>query len=107
WRAHDGARAVGFKLARRHPEVVFRDVLADRGVRKIVLGRKNRVKTYVSERVAMHEGRWTHYGLRASELAAVRISVDAESLLRSVELYEHFYARVRRRLSDAAQDFLE
>lgn len=107
WRTHGGARAVGFKLARRHPEFVFRDVLADPGVRKIVLRRRNRLKTFVSELVARKERRWTHYGVKPGELAEIRVEVEVEALHAYVEQQEAFYERVTRALAAHGQEAVE
>jgi pyrimidine deaminase RibD-like protein/catechol 2,3-dioxygenase-like lactoylglutathione lyase family enzyme/LPS sulfotransferase NodH len=103
WREHSGARAVGFKLARRHPEFVFRDVLADQGVRKIVLRRRNRLKTFVSELVARKEQRWTHYDASPSKLPNITVDVRLDDLRAYVQQQEAFYGRVLRVLESRGQ----
>lgn len=107
WGRHRGARAVGFKLARRHPEFVFRDVLADPGVRKIVLRRRNRLKTFVSELIARKEQRWTHYGARPSELPSLAVEVDVEDLRAFADQQDAFYRRITQTLQARGQGWIE
>ncbi|PRP91171.1 Riboflavin biosynthesis protein RibD [Enhygromyxa salina] len=109
WREHQGARAVGFALARRHPEFVFRDVIADPGVRKIVLRRRNRLETFVSELLARKERRWTHDGASPCELTKIKIEVELEldDLRAYAEQQDAFYDRVTRALEARGQAFIE
>src|SRR5436190_16183182 len=52
WRAGFGKRVIGFKLNRGQNQEVFRNVVADDKIQKLVLVRKNRIKTFVSEQIA-------------------------------------------------------
>ena len=52
---------VGFKMTRGQNEDGPGNVLRDPGVRKIVLKRRNRIKTFVSTLVAERSGQWEVY----------------------------------------------
>lgn len=107
WRRPEGARAVGFKLARRHPEFVFRDVIADPGVRKLLLRRRNRLKTHVSELVAQEELQWTHYGRHPDELPRLQVTVDLDDFRAFALEYDAFYDRITRALVAGGEPWLE
>lgn len=106
WREGFGKRAIGFKLNRGQSPAAFDAVLADAGVRKIILTRRNKVKTYVSELVAQRTGRWESYGQPAQRAPAVRVEVDAGSLLAHIALNESYYARLRGSLEASGQRYL-
>ncbi len=61
WANACGCRAVGFKITRGQPPAVFAAVLADPGLRILLLKRRNRLRTYLSERAAQATGRWESY----------------------------------------------
>ncbi|NKC12047.1 MAG: hypothetical protein GKR94_07545 [Gammaproteobacteria bacterium] len=82
WSRPEGHRALGFKLAWRHDPRVFQAVHGDAGVRKIVLDRRNRLKMYVSEQVALREGRWTHYHIDPNELQSIQVEIDVADMRR-------------------------
>src|SRR5438445_713979 len=48
WETDLGHPCIGFKMTHRQNEPVFQNVVHDREVKKILLRRQNRVKTYVS-----------------------------------------------------------
>lgn len=94
WQRSLGHRAVGFKLNRDQDERVFHQVLADPGVRTILLRRRNRIRTYVSERIAERTGQWESYGKSGAESRAAPrlLEVDAAALRAGVARNERYYA---------------
>lgn len=107
WRHDFGRRAVGFKINRGQNEAAFRHVLADRAVRKIVLWRRNRVKTFVSEVIAEATGRWESYGPAApGEARPARVELDARALAEHARLNAGYYARVVVALESSGQEYL-
>lgn len=106
WREGFGKRAVGFKLNRGQSPAAFDAVLADARVRKLILTRRNKVKTYVSELVALRTGRWESYGRPARPAPPVRVEVDAHSLYEHIALNESYYARLRGSLEASGQRYL-
>lgn len=100
WQRSLGRRAVGFKLNRDQDERVFRRVLADPGVRTILLRRRNRIRTYVSERIAERTGQWESYGKIGAEsrVEPRRLDLDAAALRAGVERNERYYAGLEEEL---------
>ncbi len=107
WRAALGYRVLGFKLNRGQNEAVFRKVLPDPDVLKIVIRRRNRIKTYVSERIAERTGEWESYpGLEIGKRRC-NIDVDLEDLRRHIERNERYYEDIEAVLSSTGQTRLE
>lgn len=106
WRHPLGREAVGFKLARRHPGALFHAVLADPGVAKIILHRSNHLRAYVSQQVAMAEGRWIHYKQRHDDLEPIHVQVDVDAFLDYAWMVEDFHHRIDRQLEQLGQQAL-
>jgi LPS sulfotransferase NodH len=106
WSYSGGKGAVGFKFNSGENETAARAVVDDRAVRKILLSRRNRIKTYVSEQIAEETGRWENYGDAPPEpLHPVR--VEPEALFEHIERNERYYAALRHALGTTAQSWLE
>jgi hypothetical protein len=91
-----GHRCVGFKWTRGQEPSVLTRVAGDPRVRTILLRRRNRLKVYASEQVALRTGQWEVY--RREDLGRERpmVRVGLAELLGFVEAYEAFYASLRR-----------
>ena len=100
WQESRGHRAVGFKLNRGQDERVFRRVLADPGVRTILLRRRNRIRTFVSEAIAERTGQWESYGGSGTEAGAGprRLVVEAAALRAGVARNERYYEELESAL---------
>src|SRR5437763_1727781 len=61
WGAHQGNACAGFKMTHRQNDMVFRSLLVDATIKKIILRRKNRVRTFVSRLIAERTGVWEAY----------------------------------------------
>jgi len=107
WRLFSGERAVGFKLGVGHPTAAFDEIYEDPGVARIVLRRQNRVKAYVSERIAATEGRWTHYDMRPDEIAPIRVHVDPTALVAWTGMIDRYYTGVLANLRATGRPYLE
>ncbi|MFZ0256583.1 MAG: hypothetical protein WAN46_13295 [Gammaproteobacteria bacterium] len=107
WHDTLGFPVVGFKLNRGQSLVVLNRVLRDRAVRKIIIKRANRIKTFVSERIAEVTGEWESY--RESELSGkqVTVAVDPAELCRHVVANQRFYQEIHQSLDDTAQSAME
>jgi hypothetical protein len=84
WAADLGHTHVGFKMTHRQNEAVLDAVLRDTDVRKIVLRRKNRVRTFVSKRISEELDQWEVYGEAelGSERPRVRVDDTRQPFLR-------------------------
>lgn len=93
WANPLGKRCVGFKMTRGQDQAVIDAVLADPGVRVIVLRRTNRLKTFVSELRAERTSRWEVYD-KADIATCARVPVDLRALDAYVADNEAFYAGI-------------
>jgi len=106
WNHSFGRPVVGIKFCRGQNRAAFEALLDDPEVRKIVMRRRNRVKTYVSEMVAQLTGEWESYpGLRPAG-ERLQVPVLAAGLCRYVEHNQAYYDEIARRLAANGQTAL-
>jgi LPS sulfotransferase NodH len=106
WSTPLGRSAVGFKLCWRQHEIAYRAVLADASVRKIVLQRRNRVKTFVSLLRARQTGEWVVYDEDALQPERPRIRVEPSELLENVAFNDAYYEEIAATLAATGQESL-
>ena len=104
WRTNLGRAAVGFKMCLWQHEPAYRAVMPDRSVRKILLKRRNRVKSFVSLLLARQTGEWVVYDDRGAPAPRPQVHVDHATLLENIALHDRFYAETERALSESGQD---
>jgi riboflavin biosynthesis pyrimidine reductase/LPS sulfotransferase NodH len=102
-----GRNAVGFKLNRGQNETAFQDVLADENIRKIVLRRRNRVKTFVSELIAQQTGQWESYEFSDFSRPSPAVEIDVTQLGEYLAATDNYYAGVENLLRSTGQHYLE
>ena len=107
WRAHLGHQCVGFKLNLGQEAAAFDRVLGDPGVRKIVLRRRNRVRTFVSEAIAQLTGAWESYEELPAEDDPPRLTVTPSQLRAHAERNARYYAGIERRLVALGRPWFE
>ena len=107
WQTGGDDMCVGFKSTRGQDQQVLKNVLEDAGVKKIVLRRRNRIKTYVSERIAQATHQWEVYSQHDLMLPRPRIHVDAAELKEHIASNQRFYAEIMAALSCPSQPHLE
>jgi LPS sulfotransferase NodH len=107
WSEHRGHSHVGFKMTHRQNEAVLDAVLRDRGVRKVVLRRRNRVRTYVSRLISEQTGRWEVYDEAELGREQPRVRVDVVALRQSVAENDAYYDDVERSLRDVGRPYLD
>lgn len=107
WQESFGHRVVGFKLCKGQNPTVFRRVLADRGVKKILIERKNRIKTLVSEKVAELTGEWESYPGMVIGKRKLKVEVDLAGLREHIAVTQRYYDGLREMLEDSRQEWLE
>ncbi len=106
WQHTLGKGCVGFKMTRGQDEKVIDAVLADPGVRVIVLRRRNRIKTFVSELRAERTDRWEVYD-HADIAACPRVPVDLQALEAYMAENEAFYAHIDAALARSGSPALQ
>jgi riboflavin biosynthesis pyrimidine reductase len=106
WRHSWGKRAIGFKFNIEENPAAVDTVLRDSTVRKILLTRRNRIKTYVSERIAEQSGEWESYrGTKITPPGPIR--VDPVALFEHVEINRRYYLDLQRILRATGQAWLD
>jgi hypothetical protein len=98
---------VGFKLTHRQNELVFRHLLADSSVAKIVLRRQNRLKTYVSQQVSEALAEWEVYRVEDLVRDRPRVRVEPGRFLERVAFDDGYYNEIRHALQDGGHDWIE
>ena len=99
------AHAIGFKIFPGQNDSVLDSILQNKGIKKIVLERKNLLNGYVSKQIAKKTGVWSKYMGEGTQLEKVKINVD--SFIRYVNLIESSIEKVRDTLQSSNQEFLE
>lgn len=107
WRSGSQVASVGFKWTRGQNELVLQHVLEDAGIKKIVLRRNNRIKTFVSEKIAQQTGQWEVYRGDRLKTPRPQIRIDTPDLLRHITLNEDFYEELDTTLSRSGQPQLQ
>ena len=107
WATRLGYPCVGFKFTHRQNELIFRHLLADSTVAKVVLRRQNRMKTYVSYRISEALAEWEVY--RPQDLVRDRptIRVDPEQFLERVAFDDAYYNEIRGAVEAGGHPWIE
>ena len=106
WKLDLGRRIVGFKMTHGQEGAAMDAVVADAAVKKIVLRRRNRVKTYVSELVSLELDQWEVY-TESELLARPRVTVDPKLLDENIARNERFYSDLVATLDGRGQEHAE
>jgi hypothetical protein len=107
WGNAQGASCVGFKMTRGQNDAVMRSLIEDSGVLKIVLYRKNRIKTFVSEQVARQTDQWEVYAGDERITDVPKLRVDVDLLKAHADLNGRFYEEIRDSLNAKQQPCIE
>jgi hypothetical protein len=107
WGNTKGASCVGFKMTRGQNDTVMKSLIEDSTVLKVILHRKNRLKTFVSELIARQTDQWEVYAGDELVTDAPKLSVDVESLKAHCDLNERFYEDIQHSLQTKQQPFIE
>ncbi len=107
WENPLGASCVGFKMTRGQNDAVMRALIDDLGVLKILLNRRNRLKTFVSEQLARQSDQWEVYAGDDLVTDKPRLHVDIESFRAHCDLNKRFYQDVEHALRSGRQRWIE
>jgi len=103
WQAGREHPCVGFKWTRGQSTTVLEHVVQEREIIKIVLRRRNRVKTYVSAEIAQATQQWEAYSQQELTQPRPRVTVENAQLRRHISENERFYADLRTALERTQQ----
>lgn len=103
WQTWHNHRCIGFKWTHGQNEVVLRNVLEDSGIKKIVLRRRNRIKTYVSEKIARKTQQWEVYHEQELVMPRPRVTVEMADLNKHIAQNRHFYDEIASSLERLEQ----
>ena len=107
WEHPQGASCVGFKMTRGQNAAIMQGLTVDHAVSKILLYRKNRLKTFVSEQIARQTNRWEVYAKGKLATDVPRVHIDVESFKAHCDLNKSFYADIERGLRSSRQPWIE
>jgi LPS sulfotransferase NodH len=107
WLTGRDYRCVGFKWTRGQNKTVFESVLEDSGIKKIVLRRGNRIKTYISEQIAEQTRQWEAYSQQELHLSRPSVTVDNVKLLEHISLNRQFYTDIGESLRRTHQPHID
>lgn len=105
WQIPTISKCVGFKITRGQAEPMLEELLHDSRIKKIVLRRRNRLKTLVSELVAQKTDQWELYCQR-EKLDPPRVRVELNQLLNHVAENNAFYDKIVHTLSVSTQPYI-
>lgn len=105
WQQHAGKSCIGFKMTYQQNLTVFNSVLANPEIKKIILRRKNTVKSYVSKLIAEKSGVWEDYG-EARHDKSLQVEVDLQLLRQDIAANQDYYAHIDQRLEQTQQQCL-
>ena len=106
WQTGSNEAGVGFKWTRGQNEEVLDSVVSNTDVKKIVLRRRNRIKTYVSDLIAQETRQWEVYSEGELALPRPRIHVDPAELSEHIAGNARFYDELSLELSRQNQPHL-
>ena len=93
-------------MTRGQNEQALANVLADPGVHKIVLKRKNRIKTYVSSLIAEQSGQWEVYSDADLIEPRPKVELSVSDVRRHMAENEAHYSQIKNVLQCSAQNAL-
>jgi riboflavin biosynthesis pyrimidine reductase/LPS sulfotransferase NodH len=91
-----GRNAVGVKINRGQNALAFSEVFSDVDIRKIILRRRNRVKTFVSELIAERTGQWESYDFSDFSQPSPAVKIDVDELRGYLAATDDYYAGMER-----------
>ena len=108
WQHNYNFNAVGFNLFPSHIPNTAVALIDDKNVKKILLSRRNTVKSYVSLLIARKTGVWDSYNSNErNKVKNTQVKVNAKRLLNWSRKYNQYFDFLRKNLLDSKQSFLD
>lgn len=99
------ATAIGFKLFPGQNDVQFSKLLDKKDVHKIVLERKNRLRSYISEQISIKTNKWDLY--HGEKPVKVQVTVDPNDFFRYKKKIDEYVGRIENHLKLTNQCYLK
>lgn len=106
WKINHGNRVIGFKLCWRQHDI-YRIVLEDPTVKKIILKRENRLRSYVSLLLARKTADWVIYNQSSLSLKESKVKVDVDDLWKVLEYNRAYYQELETTMLQSGQEWFE
>ncbi|MCA9184298.1 MAG: hypothetical protein R3E01_25875 [Pirellulaceae bacterium] len=103
WATGSEHRCVGFKWTRGQSPEVLHHVLHDRAIVKIVLRRRNRIKTYVSAEIAKATAQWEVYDAADLSQPRPKVTIRDQDLRAHIADNERMHAEIDHVLNHTRQ----
>lgn len=111
WQQEFDCRAIGFKLMLWQNKRAFNLVLKNKSIKKILLFRNNKLKTYVSEKIAKKKKVWmtpeSNLEKKEQNARQLSITVKPKYFYEYITIVDKFYESLRKKLKVSNQVFLE
>lgn len=106
WQIPTDCSYVGFKMTRGQAPQVLESTLRDRGIKKLLLRRRNRVKTLVSELIAQETDQWELY-CAEEKIDPPKIQIGVTQLVDHATENQNFYNGILQTLVSLNQPYIE
>jgi len=107
WSLPQGSAAVGFKLNIGQSKSVFEAVLNDPSIGKILVSRRNRVRAFLSERIAQISAQWESYPDSPAHAYHGPVDIAPDELAAHAVRNRTYQDELRARLAEENQEALE
>lgn len=107
WRTRYDNPCVGFKMTPDQAEPILRHVFVSPSIKKIVLRRRNRIRTYVSQTISRRLDEWEVYHPRELAPDRPRVNVDVARLREQIASNERFYREIGESLAPSPESFIQ
>ena len=107
WQQTFDSSAIGFKLLSGQNPQAFDLVLKDKSIKKILLLRRNQLRTYVSLLIAKKTNIWSVEKSKPKNDSQVSVEINLDSFYEYINNSQTYYQRLRNKLNKSQQLFLE
>jgi len=102
---NQNAQAVGFKIFPGQNDLILDTLIFDRSVKKILLERKNLLRSYVSKKIAENTGLWSQS--KDKEVILKKTEVDIDRFFAYSNMIDEGMNSIREKLTGTKQQVLE
>lgn len=105
WEIPGDHRCAGFKWTRGQSDSVLQYVCRQTSIKKIILSRRGRIKTFVSECIAQATQQWEVYQRQELVSPRPKIAIRRDELLQHIAHNDQFYRSLCGLLEESSQDY--